>query len=75
MAEIITLPKRDEWIASFDLVNRPDVGWVLVLTDCRRSFVEGEGSPGEKLQELADMALNGAREMKNEGLALEIGNG
>ena len=75
MAEIIPLPQREEWIASFDLVKRTDAGWALVLTDCRRSVIEGEGTPSEKLQELADAAVQGARTLRADAIAMETGNG
>lgn len=69
---VVILPKREEWLASFDLVRCPERGLVLRLADARQSLIDAEprGS-AEKLDHIAVMVERGLEAMRADAFALK----
>lgn len=64
-------PPSDQWIASFDLIRKPGGEMVLILTDCRKTVIEGKPTdPADKLDMLSECAKEGAAEMKKNAAGL-----
>lgn len=73
MAEtIIPFPRREEWLASFDLVRCPERGLALRLIDARQSLIDAEPrDSAEKLDLIATMVECGLEAMRADAIALK----
>lgn len=72
MADILEMPKpTDTWQFTVEVVRRPDGQHAARLVDCRTSLIEvGDGSPGDKLAEIANLLEKAIGPMRADALAL-----
>lgn len=70
MSNVLPLTPADQWQFSVDIM-RTSSGPVAVLTDARRTIVEGAGDSAEKVAELADMLTAAAEHMRKSVVSLK----